>query len=57
MISTRIVNSARFLQLPLEAQLLYFHMIVRLELIDDITSIGAILADKHLWCLLLTLTL
>ena len=33
MISTRIVNSARFLQLPLEAQLLYFHMIVRAD--DD----------------------
>jgi len=33
MISTRIINSARFLQLPLEAQLLYFHMIVRAD--DD----------------------
>lgn len=33
MFSNRIANSARFLQMPTEAQLLYFHMILRAD--DD----------------------
>jgi len=33
MFSTRIANSARFLQMPAESQLLYFHMILRAD--DD----------------------
>ena len=33
MVSQRICNSSRFLQMPVEAQLLYFHMIVRAD--DD----------------------
>lgn len=33
MVSTRIVNSARFLQMPSESQLLYFHLVLRAD--DD----------------------
>ncbi len=33
MFSNRIANSAKFLQMPIEAQLLYFHMILRAD--DD----------------------
>ncbi len=33
MFSNRIANSARFLQMPIESQLLYFHMILRAD--DD----------------------
>jgi hypothetical protein len=33
MFSTGIANSARFLQMPAESQLLYFHMILRAD--DD----------------------
>src|SRR3990167_9414001 len=33
MFSNRIANSARFLQMPAESQLLYFHMILRAD--DD----------------------
>ena len=33
MFSNRIANSARFLQMPSESQLLYFHMILRAD--DD----------------------
>jgi hypothetical protein len=33
MFSNRIANSAKFLQMPAESQLLYFHMILRAD--DD----------------------
>jgi hypothetical protein len=33
MFSNRIANSARFLQMPAETQLLYFHMVLRAD--DD----------------------
>lgn len=33
MVSNRIINSAKFIQMPIEAQLLYFHLIIRAD--DD----------------------
>ncbi len=33
MFSNRIANSAKFLQMPMEAQLVYFHMVLRAD--DD----------------------